>query len=175
MEWHPYLTFSLDIGPQVKEQSRQHASRAEAAAVEISRRDEALTLAAESLESLKKQLADLSSSLEETQAQLNKEKTKKKKVDDELKLASAKLDRHKRAFGGSAAGSGDKGLTAEVEAMRQIIYCNVCHEKQKNTVIVKCGHVFCNSCIQKRVDGRDRKCPRCGIVFSKDEVKSIHL
>lgn len=177
-----FLTLIVFFHLQAKEQSRQHASRAESAMAEVSRREEALAAAAEAAESLKKQLADSSASLEEAQAQLNKERTRKKKLDDELKVASAKLDQLRKAAGGGAGAMGGKGgksndkeLQAEVEAMRQIIHCNVCHERYKDTVISKCGHVFCHTCVQKRIDGRDRKCPRCGILFSKDEVKQIHL
>ena len=166
----------------MKEQARQYAARAEAATAEVSKREDALAQAAEASELLKKQLADSTASTEEAQAQLNKERSRKKKVDDELKVASAKLDQLRKvagsaggAMGGKGAVGTDKELQAEVEAMRQIIYCNVCHERSKDTVISKCGHVFCHTCVQKRIDGRDRKCPRCGILFSKDEVKIIHL
>lgn len=55
----------------------------------------------------------------------------------------------------------------EVDAMRQLLNCNVCHERQKNRIITKCCHVFCDVCIDRTLTARNRKCPGCGIVFAK--------
>lgn len=51
--------------------------------------------------------------------------------------------------------------------MRQLLNCNVCHERQKNRIITKCCHVFCDVCIDRTLTARNRKCPGCGIVFAK--------
>ncbi len=51
--------------------------------------------------------------------------------------------------------------------MRRMLNCNVCHERQKNRIITKCCHVFCDVCIDRTLTARNRKCPGCGIVFAK--------
>jgi len=37
---------------------------------------------------------------------------------------------------------------AECSALRAMINCNVCHQRQKDTIITKCWHMFCQQCIR---------------------------
>lgn len=62
----------------------------------------------------------------------------------------------------------------EIDAMRTLLNCNVCHERQKNVIITKCCHVFCSKCIQKNLETRNRKCPGCGVPFGQADVKQFY-
>ena len=42
-------------------------------------------------------------------------------------------------------------VQAECSALRNMINCNVCHQRQKDVVITKCWHMFCNHCIQRNL------------------------
>ena len=51
----------------------------------------------------------------------------------------------------------------------------VCHNRQKDTVITKCFHIFCGQCIKANLDTRHRKCPGCGAAFGAGDIHSIFL
>ena len=88
-----------------------------------------------------------------------------------LQLLNVKLERLRSNVGGGAV---DKELQEENDAMRQLLNCNVCHERQKNVIITKCCHVFCDKCIKRNLDARNRKCPGCGVPFGQADVKQFY-
>lgn len=94
-----------------------------------------------------------------------------KKIDEcaSLKEENSKLRERSRFRGG------DSGAADDIEVYRKLLYCNSCHVNLKNTVLLKCMHVFCRSCIDVRLETRQRKCPNCGDPFSSNDVKSIYL
>ena len=53
--------------------------------------------------------------------------------------------------------------------------CSVCSDRQKDTVIKKCMHIFCSPCIQKNLQSRERRCPGCNIKFSESDVATLWL
>jgi hypothetical protein len=87
-------------------------------------------------------------------------------------LLSSKLERLRKL---SNTGSAAKELQEEMDAMRQLINCSVCHERQKNTILTKCCHVFCDKCIKRNLENRNRKCPGCGVPFGLADVKQIYF
>lgn len=42
-------------------------------------------------------------------------------------------------------------MQAENAALRAMINCNVCHQRQKDVVITKCWHMFCQHCIKRNL------------------------
>ena len=71
-------------------------------------------------------------------------------------------------------GSG-QAISEELEAMRLMTHCQVCHVRRKDTVIVKCWHCFCGECIKRNLEARNRKCPACSQTFGAGDVKQIYL
>ena len=67
-------------------------------------------------------------------------------------------------------GSMSKQTEEELEGLRALLRCNVCHERQKDVIITKCMHMFCKPCIQRNLDSRLRKCPGCGAAFGTKDV-----
>ena len=42
---------------------------------------------------------------------------------------------------------------AECTALRAMVNCNVCHQRQKDVIITKCWHMFCQHCIRRNLGG----------------------
>jgi E3 ubiquitin-protein ligase BRE1 len=67
------------------------------------------------------------------------------------------------------------GQDEQVAYYREKLICNVCHDREKSTVISKCFHVFCGECVQQNLRDRHRKCPGCGIKFGEQDVHRLWL
>jgi E3 ubiquitin-protein ligase BRE1 len=66
-------------------------------------------------------------------------------------------------------------LEEQVEQHKLLLLCQTCQKNLKDTVLTKCMHVFCRSCIDTRVESRQRKCPNCNEPFAQSEIKAIYL
>ncbi|XP_043715889.1 E3 ubiquitin-protein ligase BRE1-like 1 isoform X2 [Telopea speciosissima] len=42
-------------------------------------------------------------------------------------------------------------------------------------VITKCFHLFCNPCVQRVLETRQRKCPLCAMSFGPNDVKAVYI
>ncbi|KAK8124830.1 uncharacterized protein PG998_000589 [Apiospora kogelbergensis] len=65
--------------------------------------------------------------------------------------------------------------SAEEDMLRQLATCSVCQNRFKNTVLTKCGHIFCKECTEDRLTNRMRKCPNCARAFDRSDVMTVHL
>ncbi|GFR44229.1 hypothetical protein Agub_g5420, partial [Astrephomene gubernaculifera] len=155
---------------QAKEQLRAASVRLEAAGLDMRRREEQVVGLQGQMEGLARQLELKRQALEEADQKNIKEKSKRQRVEEEIKSLQGKVERLKKLQ--SPAGV-TRELEEEVDAMRQLLNCNVCHERQKNRIITKCCHVFCDVCIDRTLTARNRKCPGCGIVFAKGDIKTF--
>ncbi|KAJ1517221.1 E3 ubiquitin-protein ligase bre1 [Coelomomyces lativittatus] len=63
----------------------------------------------------------------------------------------------------------------EPNVYRQALMCSACQIRFKDTCILRCMHTFCRTCIQARLDKRQRKCPTCAESFGANDVKTIYL
>lgn len=54
-----------------------------------------------------------------------------------------------------------------------MIQCKVCKQRNKNIVLLKCHHTFCNICAEKTIESRSRKCPTCRMKISSEDIKAI--
>lgn len=66
-------------------------------------------------------------------------------------------------------------LTQENEALKRLMRCHLCNERPKSCIISKCWHLFCRECVQKNLENRNRKCPRCGIAYGSADVHDCFL
>lgn len=62
-----------------------------------------------------------------------------------------------------------------IQFFQKLLKCNSCHTKDKDTVLIKCMHAFCRTCIDTRLETRQRKCPNCGEAFGANDVRTIYL
>lgn len=71
--------------------------------------------------------------------------------------------------------SGNTEAEEELQLYKKLLKCNSCHVREKNAVLTKCMHVFCRTCLEERVETRQRKCPNCGEAFSATDIRNIYL
>ena len=72
-------------------------------------------------------------------------------------------------------GGGADEYREEIDAYKSMLRCSVCNDRPKACIITRCYHMFCQECVQVRLDNRDRKCPGCAAAFSASDVKSIYF
>lgn len=77
----------------------------------------------------------------------------------------------------SARGASDETDFLRVENMqlRKSVFCNICNERERNTVLIRCSHTFCRECVDTRVKVRNRKCPTCNNNFADTDIRPIYL
>lgn len=61
------------------------------------------------------------------------------------------------------------------QALLKMTRCSVCDSRQKDRILTKCWHMFCQQCIQRNLETRHRKCPGCGAAFGAADVKAVYL
>ncbi|KAF6255462.1 hypothetical protein COO60DRAFT_1702793 [Scenedesmus sp. NREL 46B-D3] len=86
------------------------------------------------------------------------------------RMRTSKVERLSKHANTSAA---VQELEEEINALRRLLKCNVCHTRQKDVIITKCWHMFCKQCIAKNLEARHRKCPGCGHQFGQADVKQF--
>ncbi|KAM5554572.1 E3 ubiquitin-protein ligase BRE1-like 1 [Rosa sericea] len=110
--------------------------------------------------------------LSEMQIDLEKERLKKKRIEEELEVLKRKAGRLQAQTEGSSI---VEKLQQELGEYREILKCDICLDRTKQVVITKCYHLFCNPCVQKVVESRQRKCPKCSISFGPNDIKSVYI
>ena len=60
-----------------------------------------------------------------------------------------------------------------IRELRKKLNCSVLTNKQKEVVLLRCGHLFSRQCTDDLVAARNRKCPICGKAFGTDDVKNV--
>eukprot|EP00055_Hartaetosiga_balthica_P009026 m.35016 g.35016 ORF g.35016 m.35016 type:complete len:699 (-) comp6576_c0_seq1:14-2110(-) len=115
-----------------------------------------------------KRLSEMKALLTEAQEEslrLNQELTK---ATGDRAVLSSRLER-------ISTGSTDKVLEAQVDDLTVKLKCTVCQTRQKNTILLKCYHMFCAECVQSRLDSRQRKCPQCSTPFGRNDFHRAYL
>ncbi|KAJ0970614.1 hypothetical protein J5N97_018573 [Dioscorea zingiberensis] len=104
--------------------------------------------------------------------EVEKERYNKKRIEEELEALNRKATNLRALTEGSTV---LEKLKHELREYRGILKCNICHERQKEVVIAKCYHLFCNQCVRRTVESRHRKCPTCSTSFGPNDVKPIYI
>ncbi|XP_065859224.1 E3 ubiquitin-protein ligase BRE1-like 1 [Euphorbia lathyris] len=106
------------------------------------------------------------------QIELEKERFDKRRTEEELEIARRKVLYLRAQIEGSSV---VEKLRQELKEYRDIVTCNICHERPKEVVITKCFHLFCHPCVQKIIESRHRKCPACATTFGSNDVKPVYI
>ncbi|CAM9786548.1 unnamed protein product [Chrysoparadoxa australica] len=67
------------------------------------------------------------------------------------KLAKLNQKQHKPQRESSSSSDKDNLLHEEVKELRRMLRCSVCSTRQKNCVITKCFHLFCQHCVDENL------------------------
>eukprot|EP01090_Pellita_catalonica_P012907 TRINITY_DN2937_c0_g2_i1.p1 TRINITY_DN2937_c0_g2~~TRINITY_DN2937_c0_g2_i1.p1 ORF type:complete len:238 (-),score=42.42 TRINITY_DN2937_c0_g2_i1:67-780(-) len=68
----------------------------------------------------------------------------------------------------------DQMLRQEVANLQRLLRCPVCHDRNKNFVLSRCFHVFCEACLKTNLSTRHRKCPQCQRSFGEHDVNRFY-
>ncbi len=97
-----------------------------------------------------------------------------RRAEEERDAARRELVQLRKQFK-SGDRSHDALKDAEIAELRRQLNCGACMTRRRDTIILKCMHIFCNDCVRSVIDNRSRKCPQCGLAFSQTEYKRIYL
>lgn len=79
----------------------------------------------------------------------------------------------KSMFNVGSGGNNDiEFLKMKADFFDQRMKCPVCNTNWKE-VILPCNHMFCESCMTKNIESRQRICPLDRMKISKNDVKKI--
>ena len=150
------------------------------------------------VEAAQKELEERARLLAERDAEVEKERFKCKRVEEERERLGARLA---RVTQDGHEGGGKEETQEELNYYKSIVKCSVCHDRPKEVggrgrgcgwgaggwaaddllawhlqvVITKCYHLFCSPCIQKNLEIRHRKCPGCGTPFGQNDVRAVYI
>jgi chromosome segregation ATPase len=120
------------------------------------------------LESRVNELIEKNMKLEHEKSQLSQDlNSANKKIlkrKDEMKLAREKSGTPIRIFDDS-----------KEEMLVRYMTCTQCNINLKDTVITKCFHLFCRSCIDVNIKNRNRKCPSCNLTYGESDVHTVYM
>lgn len=162
------LTKSFDDFRVIKESSIQENTKLQETVKLLTKSRE---LVGKELASLKEDLARVRKERAELANELGVKTTAEAKLAAKLRSTDSLLQKYKLNNTSLLLQEDEKQL----EALRSITKCSVCSKHWKNTAITACGHVFCDGCVQERLNARLRRCPTCNKGFSSNDLLSIHL
>ncbi|KAM0688705.1 E3 ubiquitin-protein ligase bre1 [Conglomerata obtusa] len=101
------------------------------------------------------------------------------KLINEIEILKKKLEllekEHNETNGNNNENYNKSDLMVDLENYRKLLRCTACDKKYKDTIILRCMHVFCKDCIDERIKSRNRNCPNCNENFHTADVKRIYL
>ncbi|KAK3069601.1 E3 ubiquitin ligase, partial [Teratosphaeriaceae sp. CCFEE 6253] len=66
-----------------------------------------------------------------------------------------------------------KSLHADVDAMRHLVTCQICHRFMYEPYALSCGHTYCYSCLTQWLGSNAKKtCPDCRAVITQQPTAS---
>lgn len=112
----------------------------------------------------------------ETMSNLLNEKSEQMEIEKEITRKTLEQSSTiKKKYDSFLKDNGDAGMQQQVDQYRLLLMCQSCNNDFKSHVLLKCMHTFCKSCIDDRLDSRQRKCPTCSVPFGQQDVKQVYL
>lgn len=156
----------------------------------IDKKDEAIIMAKQQIDKIRKEFSDASAASKEVQhalndlrtqyesavknntemiAQLNDERTSVLRLQERVNVMALKKKKRK-----GASTPADQN-EMEIAHLKNLLYCPICHEQKRTRVLTSCFHTFCESCITKAIQARNRNCPTCATRFDKSDLHEFFL
>ncbi|EIW63378.1 BRE1-domain-containing protein [Trametes versicolor FP-101664 SS1] len=126
----------------------------------------------------RKSMEEIRTAWTEQSASIEKKRAELRKLEESL--IKSKKDAEKQAtklksMSTSSGNAKETELQSEIDKCMSLLKCSTCHMNMRNTVITKCMHSFCKSCVEARIATRQRKCPACNLPFSQGEVQQLYF
>ena len=125
------------------------------------------------------ELAKESTSAEEEKSRLMDSVAVAKKEAAEATKQAATACAHMTSSGGGNAGVNSEftmeQMQTQIKVLKGRLSCNVCNERDKQVILLRCRHMFCRPCVDKNIKNRSRKCPGCGQRFDMKDVGDVWL
>ncbi|KAK4685526.1 E3 ubiquitin-protein ligase BRE1, partial [Tremellales sp. Uapishka_1] len=125
-------------------------------------------------------LADSQKTMQLRVSEAVAEKEARAKLEEEVESANRAMKKIKEkqealvAVDNTNMSAGEWQMRQERDKLLKLLRCSCCEQNFKQQVITKCMHTFCKPCLDSRVASRQRKCPACGLAFSKEEVHTLY-
>jgi E3 ubiquitin-protein ligase BRE1 len=143
-----------------------------------------LAVARTKVECSKSDMSDLQKRCDELVAALVENEKERRRLEEALVVAKKDaIDAAQKAAAAQAQarGPGSKfetaftaeELTIQVKELKNRLTCPVCNTRDKKVIITRCRHMFCRNCVDASLQGRNRKCPSCGLRFDKKDVEDV--
>ncbi|OJT06362.1 E3 ubiquitin-protein ligase BRE1 [Trametes pubescens] len=126
----------------------------------------------------RKSMEEIRTAWTEQSVAIEKKRAELRKLEESL--IKSKKDTEKQAtklksMSTSSGNAKEAELQNEIDKCMSLLKCSTCHMNMRNTVITKCMHSFCKSCVEARIATRQRKCPACNLPFSQGEVQQLYF
>ncbi|KAI1794073.1 BRE1-domain-containing protein [Ganoderma leucocontextum] len=126
-----------------------------------------------------KNVEELRASFQEHSRTVDKKRDELRKLEESLlktkkdaEKQAAKLNSSSITLDPSAK---EASLQKECDNLMSVLKCSTCQLNFRNTILTKCMHTFCKSCVDARISTRQRKCPACNLAFSAGEVSQVYF
>lgn len=148
-----------------------------------------------------KQLHDARELLADRTRQHEAEAAARQKAEEQAARATKELDRANAKLGAVKSGTAQSVEMTELKSYNEdltvrpasahraapvadalismvaqkMLKCNSCKQRFKTHVITRCMHLFCNQCLEARIETRQRKCPTCSVGFGATDVSPVYF
>ncbi|KAM5530764.1 hypothetical protein V8D89_015571 [Ganoderma adspersum] len=124
------------------------------------------------VEELRASFAEYSKTVDKKRDELRKLEESLLKTKKDAEKQAAKLSSSTVTVDPSAR---EASLQKECDNLMSVLKCSTCQLNFRNTILTKCMHTFCKSCVDARISTRQRKCPACNLAFSAGEVSQVYF
>eukprot|EP00834_Sanchytrium_tribonematis_P002001 NODE_55_length_29507_cov_0.809712.p4 type:complete len:557 gc:universal NODE_55_length_29507_cov_0.809712:5398-7068(+) len=107
------------------------------------------------------------STIKKLESSLKAEKDRYKIIKSNIEESGGNFDYFQNVQG--------KEALETLEYYEKLLKCTACHINFKSHIMTKCYHMFCEECIQQRIDTRQRKCPQCTDSFGINDYLPIYF
>ena len=101
---------------------------------------------------------------------------KEASVHDKKRRLESDTSVHDKKEGSSGSAAADrqlKNLKEQCKYYEKLVLCPICNTNHKSQIITRCLHMFCNDCIKKSLESRNRKCPTCGAKYQASDLQPV--
>lgn len=125
------------------------------------------------LKDLREEVQRLTATLQDKAKMLQDETNRVHRAKEDLNALQKRFDdvKHLETHGSG----GDAIMEQQYLELRNKLKCSACNVNLKDTVLLKCFHIFCEECVKLRIETRQRKCPGCQTPFGHSDFRRIYI